>query len=216
MKKLSLTLRRGATIALPIRVESSDLAYASITTISRTAPVAIEATAHGLPDGWRSAVMNAVSLTELNAENNPPKDSELRLVARVDADNIQFNSVNAAGFKKAHTTGTGQLAYYLPVDLSLYAGARMEVKNKVGGERLALFATAGTLAEPLIDVVNGELELDAANHTLWLRLTDVESELLDFTTGVFDIELLRANGDVEAICSADSVLTVLSEITTTE
>lgn len=212
MQKLNLTIRRGATIALPIRVESSELAYAPITAIQRTAPVSITATAHGIPDGWRAAVANAVGLTELNAENNPPKDAELRLVTRVDADTIEFNSVNAAGYRKAHVASTGQLVFYKPVDLSLYTGARMECKDRVGGTRLALFATPATVA----DLLDGELELDSSNDTLWLRLTDEESSVIDFDKCVFDIELLRANGDVEPICTADSVLTVLPEVTTAE
>lgn len=211
MNKLTISIRRGSTVALPIRVESSVLSYAQITTIANTAPVRITAAAHGLPDGWRTAVMNARGLTDLNAEYNPPKDKELQRVTLVDADTVEFNSVNATGFK-THTANTGQLAFYAPVDLSLYVGARMEIKKKVGGERLALFATPATVT----DATDGALELDAANNTLWIRLTDAESTAIEFKSAVFDIELLRANGDIEAVCSADSVITIDQEITTAE
>lgn len=220
MQKLSIKIKRGATVAQPFRVESGVLGYAAITTISRTAPVAIEATAHGIPDNWRAAVMNAVGLTEMNTENGaegkPPKDSEMHIVTVVDANNITMNAVNAAGFRRAHTAGTGHLAYYTPVDLSVYTGAIMEVKNKVDGTRLALFATPGTLSAPLVDIVDGALEIDDANDAVWLRMTDEESELLDFKRGVFDIKLLRSSGEFDFICTSDSTIEVEYEVTTTE
>lgn len=212
MQKLSLTIRRGDTVDLPIRVESGVLSYAAISTISRSSPVSIGATAHGIPDGWRAAVMNAVNLVELNAENNPPLDHEFRDITRVDANTVEINEINAAGFRRAHAADTGQLAFYLPVDLSLYVGARMECKDKVGGTRLALFATADTVTDP----TDGDLELDTVLTTLWLHLTEAQSIALSFKSCVFDIELIRANGDTRGICAADSELTVLPEITTAE
>jgi len=204
MNKLTISIRRGSTVALPIRVESSVLSYAQITTIANTAPVRITATAHGLPDGWRAAVMNAKGITQLNAAWNPPKDSELRTIVVVDADMVEINDYNAAGLK-AHTAGTGQLAYYAPHDLMPYEGARMNVKAKVGGEPLAIYTTT-----------DGTLELDNATKAVWLKLSDTETMLLAAKNYVFDIELLRTGGGVEAICTADSVLTVLPEVTTTE
>ncbi len=204
MKKLTLTIRRGATAAIPVRVESPVLSYAQITTIANTAPVRITAVGHGIPDGWRAAVMNAKGLTQLNAQNNPPKDSELRPVVVVDADMVEINAFNAAGLK-AHTAGTGQLAYYVPLDLAPYSGARMDVKSSVKGGVLATFNTA-----------DGTLELDNTTKAVWLKLSDSESLVLPAKDYVFDIELLRTGGGVEAICTADSVLTVLPEVTTTE
>lgn len=203
MNKLTLTVRRGASADIPIRVESDVLSYATITAIAQSAPVRITAASHGIPDGWRAAVMNAKGMTEINAENNPPKDSELRKVTVVDANTVEFNKVNSAGFR-AYVSG-GQLAFYTPRDLSAYSAARMDVKTKVGGEALASYHTD-----------DGTLELDPVNEALWLRLTAAQTGAFVARSYVFDIELVRPSGAVEAICSADSVFVVLPEVTTTE
>lgn len=202
LKPLSLTIRRGETVDLPIRIESDTLDYATITAIAQSAPASITATAHGIPDGWKAAVMNAKGMTEMNAEYNPPKDSEFKRVTVIDANTVEFNTVNAAGFR-AYTSG-GQLAFYVPLDLSAYTSATMDIKDRVGGTVLLSLST-----------VDGTLELDAATKTLWLRLTDEATAAITFDTGVFDIELGDASGDVKAVCSADSVITVLPEVTTT-
>lgn len=200
LQKLDLTIRKGETVAIPIRVESDTWVYKPISTIAQSAPVRITATAHGLKDGWRAAVMNAAGMTELNAANNPPKDKELRRVTVVDVDTVEFNTINAAGFK-AYKSG-GQLAYYAPLDLSAFTSARMKVKDRVGGTVLL------DLTSP------DDLELDAATQSLWLRMTAVDSAGITFKSGVFDIELVVASGAVTPICLPTSTLTAIDEITT--
>lgn len=201
MRELNITIRRGETVALPIRIESDVLTYKTITAIAQSGPASITAASHGCPDGWRAAVMNAKGMTEINAANNPPKDSELRRVTVVDANTIEFNKLNSAGFR-AYTSG-GQLVYYKPLTLGSYNGARIDFKDQVGGTVLLSVSTTA-----------GSLELDQGNTALWLRLTDEETAAIDFDSAVFDIELLDGAGTVTAVCSADSTLTVLPEVTT--
>lgn len=204
MQALNITIRRGETVNLPIRVESDTVVYKSISAVQQSAPARLTVTGHGLTTGWRAGVMNVKGMTELNAvlgSDNLPKESELRRVTVVDPNTVEFNAVNAAGFK-AYVSG-GQLVYYAPRDLSLYLSARMQVKNKVGG----------TVLLQLTSVAN-ELQIDTVNNALWLRLTDEATALLTFTRGVFDIELLDGAGNVFPLCSADSVLTILPEVTT--
>ena len=201
LKPLSLTIRRGETVNIPIRVESDVLAYKSITAIAQSAPVRITATGHGLTDGWRAAVANVKGMTELNAANNPPKDNELRRVTVVDPNTVEFNAVNAAGFKP-YVSG-GQLVYYAPVDLALYVSAAMQIKDKVGGAvLLALSTTAGSLL------------IDAPNAAVWVKLSAAATAALAFRAGVFDIELTDGTGNKLALCAATSTITILPEITT--
>jgi len=202
LQKLTLTIRRGATNVIPIRVESSTWKYAQITNVAQSAPLRITAEGHGIPDGWRAAIMNVKGPTSLNAEDNPPKDAALRKVTAVDADNVEFNETNGAGLKP-YVSG-GQLAYREPLNLAPFNGVRMDVKDKVGGEALLSFSEG-----------NG-LRLDSATNAVWFEPTIEQSLVLAAKTYVFDIELLRTGGGVEPICSAESQLTVLPEITTTE
>lgn len=202
LQKLNLTIRRGATNVIPIRIESDTWRYANITAVAQSAPWRITALDHGIPDQWRAAVMNLSLAGDFAAQNNPPKDADLRKVAVVDTDTVEFNDINGAAFR-AYTSG-GQLAWREPLDLTPYNGARMDVRDKVGGTLLASF------------VLGAGLSLDTATPAGWFEPTVEQSLLLPAKTYVFDIELLRTGGGVDPICSAESTLTVLPEITTTE
>jgi len=202
LQKLNLVIRKGATVRIPIRIESGEWDYAQITTIENTAPVRITAPSHGIPDGWRAAVMNAKGLVDLNAENNPPKDAELRKITRIDGNTVEINDINAAGFK-AHVENTGQLAFRKPLILSSYVSARMDVKDKIDGTVIATFKTQ-----------DGTLEIDLASDAIWLSLTPVQSTL-PVKAYVADIELMTADGKTFPICKADSAFVVEPETTTT-
>lgn len=201
MQKLNLSIRRGATVNLPIRIESDELDSVAITAITRSTPVRITATGHGLDDRWRAAVVCAGGMTEINASEYPPPDDELQLVTVVDANTVEFNKVSSACYR-AYTSG-GSLVSYAPLELSSFDSARMEVKDRAGGAQLALLTTGV-----------GTLEIDLVTNTLWIRLTAAESAALTFKRGVFDIELVTLAGEVTPVCSAESVLTILDEITT--
>ena len=200
LQKLTLTIRKGSAENIPIRLEQSGWSYASISAVAQAAPLRVTAD-ETPPDGWRVAIMNVKAVGDFAAANNPPKDNELHTVAVIDADTIEFNAINGAAFRAY--TGGGQLAWHTPVDLNLYVGARMNVRDKVGGVLVANWTTD-----------TNELERDVANDSLWLRLDDLVTETLTAKNKVFDIELIRTGGDADRVCAHDSTLVVLDETTT--
>lgn len=200
LQKLTLTIRKGSAENIPIRVESDAWSYANISAVAQSAPLRMTVS-EAPPDGWRAAIMNVRSVGDFAAQNNPPKDADLRAVTVIDATTVEFNAINGAGFRAF--TGTGQLAWRTPLDLNLYVGARMNVRDKVGGALVANWSTD-----------TSELEIDAANKALWLRLDDSVTEALTAGSKVFDIELIRTGGNADRICAHDSVLVVLDETTT--
>lgn len=203
LQKIKITLRRGATNSVPVRLETDEWEYATITDIDQSAPVRITATGHGIPNGWRAAVMNAKGMTDLNAANNPPKDGDLRRITVIDPNTVEINDINAAGMR-AYTSG-GQLAFRKPLDLSAYVSARMDIKAKVG-------------ADPLLSLNSTDqtLRIDTSSNALWIEPTVAQSLTLAAKPYVFDIELVRADGHIDAACLADSEAAVLPEVTTTE
>lgn len=202
LPKLRISIRKGETVAIPLRIATSTLTYKAITAITRSAPVSITSPSHGATDGWEAAVMDVVGMREINAENNPPAENEFRPVTVVDANTVQFNGLSSASFR-AYTSG-GYLVYYEPLDLSGYSSARMSVKSSVDDEvEFLSFTTA-----------NSRLELDSGTQTLWVRMTDTDSAAITQDEGVFDIELVDGSGNVKAVCSADSEITFLPEVTT--
>lgn len=201
LTRLNLTIRRGASADIPIRLETDQLVYAPITAIANSAPVRITALAHGCPDGWRALVQAAVGMSEINTPWDGVQDDSFRRVTMVDVDTVEFNDVNAASLG-VYTSG-GHLVFRRPLDLSQFIEARMDVKGSVSGPVLATYRHT-----------SGGLLMDAAAASLNLVLTPTATLLLSAAKRYFDIELIRADGSVLAACAATSTLTVLPEITT--
>jgi len=201
LETLKLTIRRGASEDIPIRVESDVLVYKTITGIAASAPISITAVAHGMKDGWRAAVMNS-GVPEIDIAWDDPLDDSLRRITLIDADTVEFNDVNGISFT-AYVAG-GQLVYREPLDLSQFVEARMNVKASVTGPILATYKHT-----------TGELLIDLVTDSLRLTLDTTDTSALAAGKRYFDIELVRLDGSVQPICSAKSVLTVLPEITTT-
>ena len=201
LPKISLQARLGASADIAIRLETGEIRFTPITGMSKTAPLRVTAVGHGIPDLWYAAVVDAGGMKELNADDsNNLRDSDFHQITVIGADTVDFIEVSAASFK-TYTSG-GYLAYFVPMVLSGYTSARMDIKKRVGGDvELALSTTAGTL------------EIDDPANTLWIRLGDADLATLEAREYVFDIELISATA-VDAICSADSVFEVLPEVTT--
>lgn len=201
LPKLKLSVRKGASADIPLRIETGTLSFAAISAMSKSAPLRVTATGHNIPDGWYVAIVDAQGMDELNAaDSNDISDSEFHRVTWIDGNTVDFDGISSAGFK-TYTSG-GYLAFYAPMSLSSYTSARMDIKTRVGGDViLALNTTDATL------------EIDAATSTVWISLEDDSLDAVPARDYVFDIELVHATA-VDAICSAESVLTVLPEVTT--
>lgn len=194
----NITIQKGETFSKVLRWESEPFVYAAITAISRAAPVSITATAHGLPDGWRAAVVSAGGMRQINAKNNPPLADEFHRVTVGDANTITLNAVNSAEYT-AYTSG-GYLQYYTPVDLAGYT-ARMQVR-----------ATAEATGTPLLDIdTDAEIVLDNTAKTITITLTAAVTAALTFTTGVYSLEMVSSGGVVTQLLTGS--VTVLPEVT---
>jgi len=132
--KLKLTVVQGNTFSQVVRWETVPFVFKPITDISRSAPVVITAAAHGIPDGWRAAVVSAGGMTKINATHFPVRGSDLKTVTVLSADSVALHDINSTAYT-AYTSG-GYLVYYTPVSLSGYT-ARMTIKDRVGGTVLA-------------------------------------------------------------------------------
>ena len=201
LPKLKLSARIGASADIALRLETSELRFIAITGMAKTAPLRVTAQSHGIPDQWYTAVIDPRGMTEMSAvDSNKIRESEFHQITVIDANTVDFMEISAASFSAY--TGGGYLAYYEPMDLSGYTSARMDIKRRVGGDvELALNTTDGTL------------EIEAATHSVWIRLDDTDLAALPARDYVFDIELISATA-VDAICSAESVFEVLPEVTT--
>ena len=140
-KSLNLVIAKGKTFKHVVRWEGETYTYSAITAVPNLAPVRLTSTTHGVPDQWRVAIVSVKGMTELNAANNPPKESELIVASRVDANTIELNGVNASTYK-AYTSG-GFIQYKTPVPLASFT-ARMSIKAKITTPTLLQTVAGGT------------------------------------------------------------------------
>lgn len=193
-----LVIRKGATFSVVIRWESPPYIYKAITAITKAAPVRITATGHGVPDGWRVAVMSAGGMRQINAKNNPPRENEFRPATVVDANTVDLNEVNSLDFN-AYTSG-GTLIYRTPVDLT-GATARMQIRDTAESEDILFSLTTE----------NGRIIIDNTAKTITLKILAVDTDDLPFLTGVYDLEFVAADATVTALLQG--TVTVEAEVT---
>jgi len=197
-KKKDIVIEQGKTFALPCRWEGKPILYKPITGISKTAPAVITSVGHGIPPGWRVAIVSVKGMTQINAANNPPKDSDYYPVTVVSNDSISLNDVNAAGFSTY--TSDGYIQLNTPIDLTGYT-ARMTVRDKIGGTELFSLTTE-----------NSRIVVDPVNFKITLAMTATETAAFVWTKGVYDLEVVSASGVVTALMAGS--ITVSKEITT--
>lgn len=195
-KVKDLEFKQGKTYLHEVRVEEKPVIYKPITGITNDAPVRIKAIAHGLIGGWPAAVTNVKGMVEINAEANNLKESDYHPVTVIDVDHIEFNDVNAAGFKK-YVSG-GVLQYNTPTDL---AGclARLVIRDKVGGTELFR-----------LDNQNGRIVLNNTSKTVTLKVSASDTALMAFKKGVYELELETPTGEVFLVMTG--AVTVTKEI----
>jgi len=197
--KQKLTIEQGRTFRFPIRWESEVFGYAAISAISASAPCLVTTTQpHGIPEGWRAAVVSARGMVEINALQSPPADDEFRRSTVRSTTQIEFNDLNSADFT-AYVSG-GYLQFRLPVDLTGYT-ARMSVKDKIGGTVLLSLSST-----------DGSITLDNTTKTITLKLTATATAAYTWKSGVYDLEVVSPTGDVFALINGAVV--VVQEITT--
>lgn len=198
--RADLTIEQGKTFTQVVRWEVEPYVTVAIEAITRANPVVITTSeAHGLVNGWNVAVVDALGMTDLNAGSNPPKESDFRRATVVDSTNISFNGVSSARFRAYR--GGGYLQWLTPKDMSGYT-ARLSIKDEVGGTELLSLTTE-----------NDRIAIDNSAKLITLSLTAEDTEAItDWTSGVYDLELVSADDEVTALITGK--VKVTQEVTT--
>lgn len=192
-----ITIRKGSTFSKVLRWESAPLIAKAITGITKAAGAVITAVSHGMVDGWRCAVVSAGGMTEINAENYPPKASEFHKGTVLTANTIELNEVNSTDYTT--WTSGGYLVYYTPVNLSGYT-ARMHIRESVESEDEVLALTS-----------SDGISIDNTAKTITITIAATTTDDLSITSGVYDLELVSGSGVVTALLSGN--VYVESEVT---
>ncbi len=206
----TLNIVRGKTLSLVIRWEqATPIVSKAITAISfATGFPRLTVSSHGMPDGWRSAVVRVASPKEINATNDIPRTSDLRETTVIDANTIEYNGlvpVTDGRDWSAYTTG-GFVQYHTPKDLTDYE-IRVKVKDRVGGTVL-LSTELGDAPLNLITAV-----ADNATKSITIEILATDTEGITWNKGVWEVEGESSTGKVESII-APSPVTVGDEVVT--
>lgn len=109
LPKIKLSVRKGASADIPLRLETGTLSFAAISAMAKSAPLRVTAPGHNIRDGWYVAIVDAKGMTELNAvDSNSIRDNEFHRVTWIDANTVDFDGISSANFK-TYTSG-GYLA----------------------------------------------------------------------------------------------------------
>jgi hypothetical protein len=197
-KALDLVIEQGKTFTQVVRWETTPIVYKPITAITQAAPVRITSAAHGVPSGWRVAVVSVKGMSQINA-SNPPKENEYQPATVVDVSTIELNEVNSADYKP-YISG-GYLQYNTPADLA-GATARMTIKDKIGGVVILSLTTE-----------NNRIVLNNTDKTIMLTISAIDTAALTASKGVYDLELVSSSGVVTALLTGAVIIN--KEVTTT-
>jgi hypothetical protein len=192
-----IVIRKGETFSRILRWESAPFVYSAITAITKAAPVAITSTAHGLKAGWRAAVTGVQGMRQINSKSWPPRSSDFHKVTLTDENIITFNDVDSSNYT-AYTSG-GFLVSYTPVSLASFT-ARMQIRAT---------ADATDTLESLTS--SAGITLDDTEHTVTITISATDTAAYDFTSGVYDLELVSDGGVVTRLLEGN--VTVLPEVT---
>lgn len=185
-----LIIQKGKTFSRVLRWETEPFVYKAITAITKAAPAVITATGHGVPSGWRVAVVSVQGMTEINAKNSPPRASDFRKATVVDANSISLNDINSSDFS-TYTTG-GWVQYYTPVTLAGYT-ARMQIRQSLTAPAFLLELTT----------VNGRIVIDDTAKTITLTIAATDTAAIAWKTGVYDLEMVSPGGVVTQLLSGN-------------
>lgn len=192
-----IALVQGTTFTDVFRFESEPIVRKAISAISAPNGAArIVATGHGIPNGWRCAVTNVKGMTEINAADpNKIRDNEYTQATVIDANTVELNAVNAAGFKP-YVSG-GFLQYNTPEPL---VGLKARMAIKPSTESLLLRCTAAgtsSAAKPSKAGIDGSVTWEATTLPAtkeWLASTVYSiGDVVDLTAFMF---LTTENGRI--------------------
>lgn len=189
--KINYKIYQGSTFRENVRWESSLKTYAIIDGISKTAPMVVSATAHGIPAGWRTKITGVLGMKEANT-------SDYITATSTTTDTVTFNDVNALAYT-TYTSG-GVLEYNTPVDLSGYT-ARMQIRAKLDDSVVIKELTT----------TNGGIIIDNTAKTIQLFISATDAAALSFQTAVYSLELVSAGGEVIQLATGN--LTLVKEVT---
>lgn len=212
-----ITITRGKTFRKVFQWEqASPVVSKAITAISFASGFPrLTVTSHGVPDGWRCTVNRVVGPKQINAKNNPPRDSDYYEVTVIDSNTIELNGVvpvDENGREWAEYVSGGFINYNTPRDLTGYT-ADVVMRDKVGGTVLL----SSRLGDSPLNLITTDVDDPTKTITVVIDATDTAA--ITWNKAVYEIEM-HGPSSVEALIEYEdekgnkSEVKVLGELVT--
>lgn len=189
--RLNLSVCQGKTYEQELIWGVYPTIYKTIQNIERSAPARLTVPSHGLIEDWPFAISHVEGMTEVNDVADPPSTFYPAVV--VDADTVEINSLVTLGFSEY--TGSGIIRYATYPNFSGMEGLFV-VRDRVGGNELLRLDTSG-----------GGVQLDNVRKKIILRMTAEQTAAIDFTKGVYELELRDGLGTVYGVATGSFKVT---------
>lgn len=198
---IDISITKGKTFEFAYRYADEALVYKAISAMPNATPVRLTVVGHGIPDGWPLRIEGVKQPCELNSE--PDDCAGFQIATVIDSNTIELNRLSADGWR-AYTSG-GFVVFNAPYDLTGHS-ARMQVRDRVGGTVLL------TLDSDSAADRDGTIALDTDLASIVAKLDPTVTAGIDWKTGVYDLELKTASGDIYPV-TAVSAVRITPEVT---
>jgi hypothetical protein len=192
----TIELIRGNSYDATVRWEDPEtIVYKAITGITQAAPVVINCAGHGVPPGWRVAIVSVKGMTQINALGTPPKDSDYHKAAAPTSGTLTINDINASDYSAYKSSGYVQ--YNSPVDMTDFT-ARMQLRASVDDDTVLDEFTTEDTRLPETGIV-----IDNTNKTITINIAaDVTAEY-EFASAVWSLEMISPDDVITRIKHGD-------------
>ena len=193
--KISYRIYQGSTFKETLRWESETKQYATISSITKTAPCVITtASAHTIPLNWRIRVTGVSGMKDINLAST----TDYYLVTSKTSNTVTLNQVNSSDYG-AYTTG-GIIEWNQPIPISGYT-AQMQIRESIESTTVIHELTSS----------NGGISIDPVNYTISFNISAVTTAAFNFDAAVYSCELTDNQGLVYPFLSGG--ITLIKEVT---
>ena len=171
--RINYKVYQGSSFEEVFLWESATKAYATINTITNSAPCVVTVNTGELtpPPHWRVRITGVSGLKEINLAT----EDSYYLSTTIASNQITINEINSANYG-TYTSG-GILAWNAPVPL-VNLTAKMQIRENLDG---ALILELNT--------TNGGIVIDTAAHTIAVKMTSTQTTAFSFSTAIYSLEL---------------------------
>lgn len=195
--RVNLRIYQGSTFNQTFRWESETPEYATIASISKSAPCIVQVNIGQPtpPPSWRVRVVGANGMKQINILD----ESDYYIANNIVGRDIYINEINSVNYD--NYTGNGVIRWNQPVPLSGYS-AVMQIRRSINSATSLLQLTSG---------VNGGIIIDDIDKYIRVNITSTQTAALNFSTGTYSLELTNNLGEVTTFLQGN--MTLIREVT---